>query len=135
MIARRVGHDKSETARLLAEKGGNAISDVDAELSEASFEMFGRDGLDAAAVPLADRRASAVALDDNTAIYDEVGHVLIMLNPGASAVWELCDGSATAGEIVSRLAEGYAAAKDEIRTDVWLTLLKLASLGLLSDAR
>ena len=53
-------------------------------------------------VPLNGRRAStvlrldgaaAVELDDNVALYDDVGQLLILLNMSAAAVWERCDGT------------------------------------------
>ncbi len=97
--------------------------------------MFGRDKLDGSALPLAVSRVKAVPVDDNVAIYDEVGHVLLMLNASASAVLEMCAGTITADEIVDRLSMSYAVAKSELRSDVWLTLLKLATLGLIRDTR
>ena len=78
--------------------------------------------------------AGGVHLDDNVALYDEVGQLLIMLNSSAAAVWERCDGTRTLDEIVGELAEAHA--DDDagaIAEDVWLTVRKLAELGLVVD--
>ncbi len=72
-------------------------------------------------------------LDDNAAIYDEVGHVLVMLNASASAVLERCDGATTFEMIVMDLAGDHDADVEVVREDVRRTLRKLASIGLVAD--
>ena len=77
-----------------------------------------------------------VELDDNLALYDEVGQLLILLNSSAAAVWELCDGTTTLDDMVRELAEALGAAgsdAEEIGEDVRLTVRKLADLGLVVD--
>jgi hypothetical protein len=74
--------------------------------------------------------ASAVELDDNIAVYDDVGQLLILLNSSAGAVWNLCDGSTTVGVMVRSLAETYPDQAAVIGDDVRETLRKLAELGL-----
>jgi hypothetical protein len=76
-----------------------------------------------------------VPLDENVAIYDEVGQVLIMLNPTAAAVLERCDGAATFEMIVNSLAADHDEDVDTVRQDVWHTMRKLASIGLVVEAR
>ena len=85
-----------------------------------------------AARPLRRGGASAVELDDNVALYDEVGQLLILLNTSAAAVWELCDGATTVDEMVRALAEahGHEPTPAVIREDVRQTVGKLAELGL-----
>jgi len=81
--------------------------------------------------------AAAVELDDNVALYDEVGQLLILLNPSAAAVWELCDGRTTLDEMVRELADALSANGADAATmseDVRLTVRKLADLGLVVDA-
>jgi Coenzyme PQQ synthesis protein D (PqqD) len=81
--------------------------------------------------------ATAVELDDNVALYDEVGQLLIMLNSSAAAVWQCCDGSTTLDAMVRRLAEAHHADADvahAIGEDVRLTVRKLAELGLVTEA-
>jgi Coenzyme PQQ synthesis protein D (PqqD) len=88
--------------------------------------------------PLADpvpaRRAavSTVPLDDNVALYDDVGQLLILLNRTAAAVWERCDGVATLGDVVDSLARAHAETLGTVHDDVVATVRKLCDLGLLS---
>jgi len=89
--------------------------------------------------PTADSRpvsrlgASTVELDDNVAVYDDVGQLLILLNSSAASVWALCDGSTTAEVMVETLAAAHPDHADVIGEDVRQTLRKLAELGLVSD--
>jgi len=79
--------------------------------------------------------AAAVELDDNLALYDEVGQFLILLNTSAAAVWERCDGTTTLEEMVGELAEAHGGDDaGAIAEDVRLTVRKLAELGLVVDA-
>jgi hypothetical protein len=82
------------------------------------------------------RRAGAegVELDDNLALYDEVGQLMILLNTSAAAVWERCDGTTTIDDMVRQLAEAHAAEAGDVCEDVRLTVRKLADLGLVVDA-
>ena len=76
-------------------------------------------------------------LDDNVALYDEVGQLLIMLNSSAAAVWNCCDGTTTLDDMVHELAEAHgadAAAARVIGEDVRLTVRKLAELGLVAES-
>lgn len=85
-------------------------------------------------VPLRREGAAAVELDDNVALYDELGQLLILLNTSAAAVWERCDGATTLHAMVRELAAAYPADADVIEEDVRQTVGKLAELGLLVDA-
>jgi len=76
---------------------------------------------------------ATVPLEESVALYDEVGHALIMLNASAAAVWGRCDGVSSFEEIVTNLAEAHAVSREAIRHDVWQTLHKLGSIGLISD--
>ena len=75
---------------------------------------------------------SAVSLDDNLAIYDDVGHLPILLNV-AAAVWSRCDGVAPFQEIVADLVTAHAGDIDEITVDARLTVRRLAELGLAEE--
>jgi hypothetical protein len=77
--------------------------------------------------------SSAVPLDDNLAVYDDVGQLLILLNVAAAAVWTRCDGVATFDQIVADVASSHAGDIGEITEDVWLTVRRLAELGLVDD--
>ncbi|HEY5385883.1 MAG TPA: PqqD family protein [Acidimicrobiales bacterium] len=78
--------------------------------------------------------ASAVELDDNVAVYDDVGQLLILLNTSAAAVWERCDGRTTVDDMVRALAVEHGAHAEDIAEDVRRTLAKLAELGLVAEA-
>jgi hypothetical protein len=84
-------------------------------------------------VPVRREGASAVPLDDNIALYDEVGQLLILLNVSAGAVWELCDGTTTVDDMVRRLAAAHPDDARVIGEDVRQTVRKLADLGLVTD--
>ena len=87
--------------------------------------------------PMRREGAAAVELDDNVALYDEVGQLLIMLNSSAAAVWNCCDGTTTLDDMVHELAEAHRAdpaALHSIGEDVRLTVRKLAELGLVAEA-
>jgi hypothetical protein len=90
---------------------------------------------DALAVPVIRRGVTLVPLDESTALYDEIGQFVVTLNSSASEIWRCCDGSATMEDIVSDIARGYGADEQEVRHDVWATLSKLRSLGLLRLGR
>ncbi len=83
--------------------------------------------------PLRRAGAAAVPLDDNVALYDDVGQMLILLNPSAAAVWDCCDGSTSVEQMVSRLTEAYPDEADVIGQDVLETVRKLRDLGLIGD--
>jgi hypothetical protein len=76
---------------------------------------------------------STVQLDDNVAIYDEVGQVLVLLNTTAAAVLERCDGNTSFQAIVDELADYYDMEREVLREDAWNTLRKFASMQLVTD--
>ena len=78
--------------------------------------------------------ASAVRLDDNVALYDNRGQLLILLNVSAAAVWERCNGETTFDEIVSDLARSHEGDVAIIAYDAWQTIEKLSELGLMEQA-
>jgi hypothetical protein len=88
---------------------------------------------DARSCPLRRAGAAAVPLDDNVALYDDVGQMLILLNPSAAAVWDCCDGSTSVEQMVSQLSEAYDADADVVGQDVRQTVRKLRELGLVGD--
>lgn len=88
-------------------------------------------GFDGSVVPV--RKALDVQLteDEELALYDPSGAGLVVLNASSSAVWQLCDGTATLDEILAALIERYDADPVTLRADVWRTHGKLLELGLL----
>ncbi len=95
---------------------------MQAEWPEAGTRLARRGGL------------SAVELDDNVAVYDEVGQLLILLNASAATVWELCDGETTLDEMRHALTTAHLGPAAEIAEDVRQTVRKLAELGLVVEA-
>ncbi len=78
--------------------------------------------------------APAVPLDDNLALYDNGGQLLILLNVSAAAVWTRCNGDTTFDEIVGDLAQSHEGDLSQIADDAWHTVRKLSELGLLEEA-
>jgi hypothetical protein len=84
--------------------------------------------------PVRREGAAAVALDDNVALYDDVGQLLIMLNSSAAAIWESCDGTTTVDDMVVQMTAAHPDDAAVIGEDVRQTLGKLVELGLVVDA-
>jgi hypothetical protein len=79
--------------------------------------------------------AAGVQLDDNLAVYDDVGQLLILLNAGAAAVWERCDGTTSFGDLVADLARAHSGeSPSAIEEDAWRTVRQLAEMGLVDEA-
>jgi hypothetical protein len=72
-------------------------------------------------------------LDDNVAVYDDVGQLLILLNTSAAAVWEHCDGTTTVDDMVRALAAAHPDDAADIGEDVRQTVRKLVELGLVVE--
>ena len=90
---------------------------------------------EAQTVPRRRPGASAIELDDNVAVYDDAGQLLILLNVSAAAVWEQCDGATTFGDLAEALVQAHTdESPDSIARDAWQTVRKLADLGLVEDA-
>lgn len=85
-------------------------------------------------MPAARPDMATVPLEESVALYDDVGHALVMLNASASAVWSACNGKSSFEEIVRDLAAVHDVSPDAIREDVWRTLHELASIGLVADS-
>jgi hypothetical protein len=75
-----------------------------------------------------------VELDDNVALYDDVGQLLIMLNSSAAVIWDRCDGTRTIDDMVRELELAHPSDSPAIGEDVRQTVRKLAELGLVVDA-
>jgi hypothetical protein len=84
--------------------------------------------------PVRREGAAAVELDDNVALYDDVGQLLIMLNSSAAAIWECCDGATTVDDMVRQLTAAHPDDAAVIGEDVRQTVRKLVELGLVVDA-
>ena len=61
---------------------------------------------------------AVVELDGETVIYDESNGNLHHLNPTATIVFSLCDGTATIGELAAEIAGAFSMPADEVETQV-----------------
>jgi len=69
------------------------------------------------------------ALDAELLLYDPEQTKTIYLNPTASLIWQMCDGTHTVDEIVGLLQESYPDAADGIAQDVDAALLQFVEHG------
>ncbi len=76
---------------------------------------------------------AVVELDGEAVIYDEGTGDLHHLNPTATIVFSLCDGTATIREIADDLAEAFTRSPAEVEPQVRRLLLRLRRAGLLQD--
>jgi Coenzyme PQQ synthesis protein D (PqqD) len=97
-------------------------------------EPAGLGRLEGASRPVRREGAAAVELDDNVALYDDVGQLLIMLNSSAAVIWDCCDGTATVDDMVRALTAAHPDEAAVIGEDVRQTVRKLVELGLVVDA-
>lgn len=63
--------------------------------------------------------------DNEVLLYSEVDTQAVYLNDAAYAVWQLCQGDLTIGQIVEYLEETFPAQKQHIRGDVIMALKTL----------
>ena len=97
-------------------------------------ESVGPGGPEGTSRPVRRDGAAAVELDDNVALYDDVGQLLIMLNSSAAVIWECCDGTTTVDDMVRELTAAHPDDAAVIGDDVRQTVRKLVELGLVVDA-
>jgi hypothetical protein len=73
-------------------------------------------------------------LDDDICLYRPDIDEVVVLNHSAGDVWRLADGTTSVPDIVTRLAQAYAANTADIRTDVHRVVDDLEARGYLVDA-
>lgn len=81
----------------------------------------------------AKRRAdevAAVELDGEIVLYDERTQTVHHLNPQATIVWKLCDGSSTVDELACALADAADADPAVVSRDVRGVIDELVAAGL-----
>lgn len=78
------------------------------------------------------RRTDVVLLDTSSRslVVAEGQQVTHVLNPTARAIWELCDGATTVGEIADAVCTIFDVTHDEAMADVARALEQLAAAGL-----
>ncbi len=70
-------------------------------------------------------------VDDDLILYDPVNDRVVLLNPSAVAVLELCDGSRSAGQIAEEIVEAIGVEIELARTNVETALHEFRTSGIL----
>lgn len=78
---------------------------------------------------------TVVELDGEAVIYDERTDDIHHLNPTATIVFSLCDGTASFGEIVADIAEVFTVPPDQVARDVRSLLREFRRSGLLQGGK
>jgi PqqD family protein of HPr-rel-A system len=73
-------------------------------------------------------------MGDGAILYDDDGMLVHHLNPSASLIWQLCDGSGSAQELANDIAEEYGLDPATIVEQVITVIAELDALSLVEDA-
>ena len=74
---------------------------------------------------------TVVVLDGEAVVYDDETGDLHHLNPSATLVFQLCDGSGSARDLASDIAEVYGVGLDVVLPQVRETIERFGAAGLL----
>ena len=77
---------------------------------------------------------AVVELDGEAVVFDERTCDLHYLNPTATVVFGLCDGTGTVDELAADIAAAYGADADQVRRDVAAVVEDFGRSGFLVDA-
>jgi PqqD family protein of HPr-rel-A system len=77
---------------------------------------------------------AVVEIDGEAVIYDESNGSLHHLNPTATIVFSLCDGTATIGELASELADAFSVPTEDVESQVRRLLRNFRKQALLEPA-
>lgn len=72
-----------------------------------------------------------VALGKEMLLYSPESETAFSVNHSAKAIWELCDGRSTVGEISQELGRRFGCSGDELLSDVIDATIQLSGLRLL----
>lgn len=86
----------------------------------------------AATRPKARSDLTVVELDGEAVIYDEASGELHHLNPSATLVFGLLDGTATMRELAADVADAFEQPADEVESQIRVLVRRFRSLGLLN---
>lgn len=75
-----------------------------------------------------------VELDGEAVVFDELSCDLHYLNPTATLVFRLCDGTGTVDELATDIAAAYRADEEQIRRDVDAVVQDFRRSGLLAES-
>lgn len=73
-----------------------------------------------------------VVLDEEAVIYDPDTSDIHHLNPTATVVLGLCDGTQTIGEMAGHIAEAYGVSRDRVERQVRSLVRKFTQAGILN---
>lgn len=82
-------------------------------------------------VPIPQAGVEFTELEGEGVLYDYDRMIMVYINDSARAIWGLCDGHRTVGEIVDMLANAFPDAASEVGLDVQDVVERLAREGLL----
>jgi predicted ATPase len=78
---------------------------------------------------------STVELDGETVIYDDSNGSIHLLDPIATVVWSVFDGTSSLEEIAADLTEAFGADPEQVRSDVVSLVRNLGHSGLLAGVQ
>jgi len=78
---------------------------------------------------------STVELDGETVIYDDSNGSIHLLDPIATVVWSVLDGTSSLEEIAADLAEAFGADPAQVRSDIVTLVRNLGHSGLLAGVQ
>jgi PqqD family protein of HPr-rel-A system len=84
--------------------------------------------------PVVKPQIAFAQVGDEGVVYDSLSGSIHMLNPSASLLYRVCDGSATIDELASDVADAFEVPVDEVRPQVVSLVESLAMLGVVEDA-
>jgi PqqD family protein of HPr-rel-A system len=76
-----------------------------------------------------------VEIDREAVVYDPSSRLVHYLNPMASLVLQLCDGTATVKETIGELADAQESTPDEIAPSVQTLMRQFRRLGLVTPSK
>jgi PqqD family protein of HPr-rel-A system len=88
----------------------------------------------AAIKPRARADLAAAELDGEAVIYDERSGDLHHLNPTATIIFSMCDGTSTVREMSGEIAGAFGVPADEVERQVRALLKELREAGLLNGS-
>jgi hypothetical protein len=83
------------------------------------------------------RRQGVLDIDmgDGFILFDDASSLVHHLNPSATLIWQLCDGTGTVADLARDIADEYALDEPTIRSQVAEVIAEFDALELVEDAR
>ncbi len=82
------------------------------------------------------RREGVLEIDmgDGLILFDDDASLVHHLNPSATLIWQLCDGTGTVQQLARDIANGYGLDASSLTTQVAVVVAELDALELVEDA-